>query len=242
MARRPAAALNYRRHPSLAIARASSNIDGAMQVRGDNEPKVAIHDGLQSEHTEDALRISYEAFSRKFSFGFRNRRDYVRLFHDQVDHPHCITATVDGQLAGILTIQTNSHEFYGFSVGKTFARFNPIRAMRIMLNLAIFALESRPTDDELVVETLVVDARFRGMGIGTRLLTHAEHTATKMGKQRMTLDVIDENEGARRLYERLGFRKIAMTEGIGPLRLSHIMGTRAVHKMEKPINRTSASV
>ena len=207
----------------------------------DNDSKVVIHDGLPTEHTEDALRISYEAFNRKFSIGFRNQEDYVRLFRDQVNHRSCITATVGGRLAGILTIQTNAQDFYGFSFSKSFARFNPIRATRILLNLAIFALEARPKDDEFVVDTLVVDSECRGMGIGTKLLAHAEKSATTMGKNRMTLNVIDENQGAFRLYERLGYRKVATQSSTGLYRFIRLLGTRAIHKMEKPINRTGAS-
>ena len=206
-----------------------------------HESNVAIHDGLQPQHTEDALRISYQAFSRKFKIGFRNHHDYVRLFRDQIDHNSCVTVTVDGRLAGILTIQTKSQDFYGLSLGKTFARFNLIRASRILLNLAIFALEARPKDDEFVVDTLVVDEQCRGMGVGTKLLAHAEKTAATIGKQRMTLNVIDENRGAMRLYERLGYRKIATQTGTGLYSFIRLMGTRAVHKMEKHIHRTSKS-
>ena len=207
-----------------------------------HDSNVVIHDGLRPEHTEDALRISYEAFSRKFSIGFRNQDDYVRLLRDQVDHRSCITATVGGRLAGILTIQTDSQDFYGLSVTKTFARFNPIRAARILLNLAIFALEARPKDNEFVVDTLVVDPECRGMGIGTKLLAHAEKAAAAMGKNRMTLNVIDENQGALRLYERLGYKKVATQSSTGLFGFIRLLGTRAIHKMEKSINRTSASV
>lgn len=202
---------------------------------------VEIHNGLQPDLTDDALRISYEAFSRKFSIGFRDHHDYVRLFRDQVNHRSCITATVDGRLAGILTIQTNSQDFYRFSIGNTFTRFNPIRALRIMLNIAIFALEERPKDNEFVVDTLVVDTQCRGMGIGTELLVHAENSAAAMGKSQMTLNVVHENEGAMRLYERIGYGTIATHTGIGGCRFQHLLGTRAVHKMQKPVDRAVGS-
>lgn len=202
---------------------------------------LEIHDGLRPELIEDALRMSYEAFSRKFSIGFRGHHDYVRLFRDQVNHRNCITATVDGRLAGILTIQTNSQDFYGFSICDAFVRFNPIRVLRIMFNIAIFALEERPKDNEFVVDTLVVDTQYRGMGIGTELMAHAEKSAAAMGKGRMTLNVIHENEGAMRLYERIGYRKISTHTGIAGCRFKHLFGTRAVHKMQKPVERAVGS-
>lgn len=197
-----------------------------------NQHTVEIHDGIERDQIMDALRISYDAFALKFRIGFRNADDYVRLFHDQVNAQNCITATVNGELSGILTINTRGREFYKFSIVKLFARFNPIRACRILFNLAIMALEGRPSVDVFMVETLVVDSRFRGMGIGTKLLEHAETVAVAFGKRKMVLDVIDENDGARRLYERCGY-KVTKTQRGFPLQL---VGTNALHTMEKVLN------
>lgn len=196
------------------------------------QPTVEISDGLDREQIDDALRISFDAFKLKFRIGFRSTDDYVRLFHDQVNTENCITATVDGELSGILTINTRGREFYKFSIAKLFARFNPLQACRILFNMAVMALDSRPSADVFVVETLVVDSRFRGMGIGTKLLHHAETTAAKLGKRKMSLGVIDENDGARRLYERCGY-KLTNTHRGCPLQF---VGTRAIHTMEKSLN------
>lgn len=203
-----------------------------MQSLDTNQHTVEIHDGIERDQIVDALRISYDAFALKFRIGFRNADDYVRLFHDQVNAQNCITATVNGQLSGILTINTRGREFYKFSIVKLLARFNPIRASRILFNLAIMALEGRPSVDVFMVETLVVDSRFRGMGIGTKLLEHAETVAAAFGKRKMVLDVIDENDGARRLYERCGYKVTKSQRGF-PLQL---VGTNGLHTMEKVLN------
>lgn len=197
-----------------------------------NQHTVEIHDGIERDQIVDALRISYDAFALKFRIGFRNADDYVRLFHDQVNAQNCITATVNGELSGILTINTRGREFYKFSIVKLLARFNPIRASRILFNLAIMALEGRPSFEVFMVETLVVDSRFRGMGIGTKLLAHAETVAAAFGKRKMVLDVIDENDGARRLYERCGYKVTKSQRGF-PLQL---VGTNGLHTMEKVLN------
>ena len=200
-----------------------------------SDTTVTVREGIDPNHVEDALRISYDAFKLKFRIGFRNADEYVRLFRDQVNTEHCLTATVNGELGGILTVNTRGSEFYKFSIVKAFSRFGPIQACRILFNLAVMALESRPDADEFVVETLVVDSRFRGMGIGTKLLQRAETVATNLGKRRMSLGVIDENDGARRLYERCGY-KLTNTHRGFPLQF---VGTSAVHTMEKPIGNDS---
>ena len=45
----------------------------------------------------------------------------------------------------------------------------------------------------------------RGLGIGTALMQRVFDEARQLGARRATLEVRASNEGARRLYERLGF-------------------------------------
>lgn len=59
------------------------------------------------------------------------------------------------------------------------------------------------------VNVVATFAEFRGMGIGGRLLAAAEERARAAGVDRLSIIVADENEGARRLYERTGYRAIA---------------------------------
>ena len=50
-----------------------------------------------------------------------------------------------------------------------------------------------------------VIASHRGRGIGTELLARVEELARKQAVHRMELEVFEKNEGAVRLYEKLGF-------------------------------------
>ena len=63
-----------------------------------------IAEGIDDERLEDALRISYDAFAAKFRIGFRNADDLIRLFRDSIDKTSCLSAIVDGRLAGVLDI------------------------------------------------------------------------------------------------------------------------------------------
>jgi ribosomal protein S18 acetylase RimI-like enzyme len=56
------------------------------------------------------------------------------------------------------------------------------------------------------VNVLAVLPQFRGMGLGTKLLTFADETGRALGKRGMGVIVSDANFGARRLYERLSGR------------------------------------
>jgi ribosomal-protein-alanine N-acetyltransferase len=59
--------------------------------------------------------------------------------------------------------------------------------------------------DEIHINNVAIRPQFRGMGIGTALLTRALGAATALGARRATLEVRASNDAARRLYERLGF-------------------------------------
>ncbi len=192
--------------------------------------ELKIVEGLDEQHVDDALRVVYDAFAKKFRLGFRHADDLRRLFRDSVDRTSCLSALVDGQFAGLLTIRTNGQEFYHLNMGTLFARFSPLRALLMLLNLLLLADEMK--GDEFVVETLVVDPAYRGMGIGTALLQKAEERAKSMGKRTMSLGVIGENVGAIRLYERLGYRTTQTWDGY-LVRLA--TGSAAVHRMGKAI-------
>lgn len=59
------------------------------------------------------------------------------------------------------------------------------------------------------VNVLAVYPRFRGRGLGGRLLDLAESVARAQGRARTSIIVFDRNEGARRLYARHGYREVA---------------------------------
>lgn len=59
------------------------------------------------------------------------------------------------------------------------------------------------------VNVLAVAPQFRGHGLGTKLLALADDIAGNLGKRRLSVIVADTNRGARRLYERCGYRESA---------------------------------
>ena len=59
--------------------------------------------------------------------------------------------------------------------------------------------------DEIHINNVAMRPKFRGRGIGTALLHHVLAEARNLGARRATLEVRASNDGARRLYDRLGF-------------------------------------
>jgi ribosomal-protein-alanine N-acetyltransferase len=59
--------------------------------------------------------------------------------------------------------------------------------------------------DEIHINNVAIRPALRGQGIGTQLMHRVFDEARRLGARRATLEVRRSNEGARRLYERLGF-------------------------------------
>lgn len=60
----------------------------------------------------------------------------------------------------------------------------------------------------LNIHDLAVLGECRGQGIGGVLLKAVDDRARELGCCRVTLEVVDDNPGAKRLYERTGFRMV----------------------------------
>ncbi len=67
-------------------------------------------------------------------------------------------------------------------------------------------------DGAVWLEAAAVAKPFRDRGIGTSLVRAAEALAGERGYGTVELGVEDSNPGARRLYERLGYRSVARND------------------------------
>jgi ribosomal protein S18 acetylase RimI-like enzyme len=61
----------------------------------------------------------------------------------------------------------------------------------------------------LYVSGVAVTEQFRGQGLGSRLLKEAEGRTRALGLKRVSLICFEKNEGAMRLYRRLGYAEFA---------------------------------
>ena len=95
--------------------------------------------------------------------------------------------------------------------------------------MPLFNFMDRLPDGDWYVQTVAVDRERRGAGIGTALLDHGEQLAAAAGSRRLALDVVVDNEAARRLYERRGMAIEATSRSV-PL-----VPGGAVHRMTKAL-------
>jgi ribosomal protein S18 acetylase RimI-like enzyme len=88
------------------------------------------------------------------------------------------------------------------------------------------------SNEEYHIGHLAVLPEKRRQGIGKQLIEFAENQARAKGLKRVTLSVEVENEGARRLYERLGFQTIEVVADPSYCRRFNFQGSI---RMAKPI-------
>ena len=79
--------------------------------------------------------------------------------------------------------------------------------------------------DSFILNSLAVDPRYRGRGIGSGLIEEVSRQARDEGFDRLTLHVWADNRPARRLYRRAGFTVVARAEVADHPELSHRGGS-----------------
>lgn len=62
----------------------------------------------------------------------------------------------------------------------------------------------------LYIDSMAVDLKYRGLGIGTKLLNKVTETAKKENYECIELQVYQDNEKAKHLYEAFGFKPRAV--------------------------------
>ena len=117
----------------------------------------------------------------------------------RIGYEQTIAAEEDGRLAGIITV-------YG---GRQAEQLDePIADyVRRKTGQASFRPELETELHDFYLDTLCVAPEFRGKRIAQKLIAAAEELALASGYTRMSLNCEEHNETARRLYERLGYKK-----------------------------------
>lgn len=112
-------------------------------------------------------------------------------------HVHARVAEIAGDIAGMLL---------GYRLPDPYDLDDPASYPPVVLPLV--ELEALAPGSWYVNAVATTQAQ-RGRGVGTRLMALAESLAEETGARDVSLIVAEENAGARRLYERLGYRPVA---------------------------------
>lgn len=191
---------------------------------------VLIKHTVPSSLVSEASALYCQAFMDKLA-PFLGARDRAASFLAASLVPErAFVALNGGSLLGIAGFKLDGRGLFA----PTVAQFRQEYGISGLLRLAGLAIvERREHPDILLMDGIAVAAEARGLGIGTRLLQAVEAHARTHRKQSVRLDVIDTNPGARRLYERFGFRA-EETSGLGVFKL--LFPFRSSTRMTKAVD------
>ncbi len=131
---------------------------------------------------------------------FRQRRNLFSF-----EHSYFIE--VDGKKAGmILGYDWKTQREEEWRTGLLLIKFMKLGFFtKILSLLRALSIVDRAEDNEYYISNVAVYPEFRGANLGANLLLKTEEEAKSCGAENIALDVDVNNEGAIRLYDRLGY-------------------------------------
>ena len=169
---------------------------------------------------EKVARLVYDVDFRTFDMLFRSRDSAVRTISRSLRDEDLETFTVilddDGIIIGILIyyIDRFPHHF----------NFRSLRLLIVDILDYFVLCDVGPGD--LYVGELAIDDSLRGQGLGKKVLSEVIEYARDENLNRVILDADFTNEGAKRLYEKMGFREF------NKKRVKFLNFERGMHNME----------
>ena len=184
--------------------------------------------GFDEAEREPLARLYWDAFGGKLGRVLGPRDKALAFVAGGLSPSHAIVAREAGEPVGIAGYRDRDGALVDIAPG-------PMRGVYglggALGRSALLALRHRDTDNRrFLVDGLAVAEGVRGQGIGSRLIEALAEVARERGHPAIRLDVAEGNDGAARLYARLGFRAV---EEQGGGVLDRLAGGRAVTVMER---------
>jgi len=189
----------------------------------------------QDQYFIDMVDLIVEAFIGKLCYRQRLTQDDIKnilriswdISSDDEGYLHYV-AKKDQKIVGVILIKCKKTR----KSQKKVAIFNLFRQYGffniLILTFKLSVLEIHKPKD-CYIEHIAVDESMRGQGIGERLITQAETELKNRGYSSLTLAVAKGNP-AKHLYDRVGFKKVSMTNN---LYMGYFAGIRQWNIMEK---------
>ncbi len=192
--------------------------------------EMTVQKGLPTEFTDQAGSILQEAFSQKLSVIIRDPRKAGQVIARSIDPDMCFCAFKGEELYGLAGIQIGQRRFLNARWKPCYSILGLGLGMYAFLLMHLFYGKERP--GEIYIDVAAVKPGLRGQGIGAQLLEKIAAYGREMGMQAVSLDVVNTNHGAYRLYERMGFLPVKIIRYPMPEKL---VGFTASTIMRKPL-------
>lgn len=193
---------------------------------------IQIHFGAPKDQRRKIAKIYYEAFQDKLGVIFGNKRKAETLFSTSLCDERILVAYKDGVAVGFAGLQYQGKKFMEPSLTQV-VRIYGLETIRVLL-FFFFSIFNNPKPNQLYLEILAVSKDQQNKGIGTKLIQSTiEHARSKKIPQ-IKLEVVNTNPKAKKLYQRIGFRK-AKDHKI-PYPFNTLVGFRIITEMHYNID------
>ena len=169
--------------------------------------EISYQIGLPERFRASAAALYDEAFGKKLAVAVRSGKSRQILLRNGLILDYAIVALSENRLIGIAGFHTPDGSFTGgINYSGLLSLLGFIKGNWAAL---IFDLYRRkPVPGELLIEGITVHGDARGKGVGGRLLKEIADYARTQGFSRISLDVVDTNPKAQKLYQRKGFKAV----------------------------------
>ncbi len=154
---------------------------------------------------QQALELYVRVLGEKLEPIFGPPQASLSFLIDQVDLNRAIGAIQQEQVVGILGLQDQQGGFLCPSIGKILDHYGVFAGL--YKTYLMMALDPDVGPDQLYLDGIAVASEYRGLGIGSQLISAFESYAQERGFRSVLLDVIDTNSRARSLYLKLGYQE-----------------------------------
>ncbi len=197
---------------------------------------IIITDKLSEKQRYEAAQILYGAFGKKL-------RAYI-LKGDPKKGENCVRECInadcglyalkDDSVMGFIGLDYNGLKFidYKFSVfRRNYGLWGAL--WRTVINRIFATFFEHSAKNTVHIGKIAVRDDARGAGYGTMLLEASFKKAKELGVTKLTLEVIDTNPRALKLYQKIGF-KVDKTQNFG--RMTASAGFTEIYCMSKQID------
>lgn len=169
----------------------------------------SIKEGISKEHVKKAAQLYAEAFEKKFVKLIADKDSMSELFEKGINPSYALSAVdSDNNLMGLAGFHIGEKSLIDLKMRDFVEMFGFFKGVYKGF-LGYFLFDRKALDaKQLLMDGIVVDAVYRGKGVGTALFNALECYAFNKGYRSIKLDVIDENPKAKKLYTNIGFREI----------------------------------
>lgn len=192
-------------------------------------------DNIGREDERQIAMIVKEAFKEKLEWFYKgmDKSKMQLLIEKSITYNLGFYYVEDGEILGVTLLATKGKKY--LSNRKEITKHMKLwNGVMYKLSFSDFGLKA----NELNLGMIAVCPNARGKGIGKKMLSHVYNTAIREQKDTITLDVINTNIDAKRLYEKEGFKESTYLS-------THLftkgMGFTGLSIMKKTLDRSSSA-